>query len=547
MAKAGAEREEELARFHIERGMSLRTNRGIFDEHCEEVAAVVMPSHRNTFMGWGHTTPYVKKTDKQWDATASIAAQRFSAVMESLLTPQGSIWHRMVPLDDHLKNNRPVKTYLEQVNNVVMKRRNRPGANFIGQMQQVYLSLGLYGNGALMSDADSEEVGTRYKYLHLGQLYLVENHQGSVDGFYRFFKITGAQSRSKFRGYVPHGVKLDNPLNSEETYEFLHCVVKRDDYDPIRVDAKGMRYASYYFCVPDRKLVEESGYKVFPAAISRYIQAPNELYGRGPAMLVLPQIKLLNEEKKSIVRQGHRALEPVLLAADEGVINTFSLRTNAINFGAVNADGKPLVMPLKTGDLAVGDKMMEADAATIGDAFLMSIFKMLADNPQMTATQVMEIARERGFLVGPTIGRQTSELLGPLITRDINLAEQQNALPPMPPALREVNGRIALEYDSPMSRMQRAENATGFMRYVGMASDYAKDTGDTSALDWIAFDRAAPALQDIHGVPVAWTATPEEVAQKRKVKQQQQMQEQLLQNAAGVGSAVGALQPKGAK
>ena len=43
MAELADKHAEDLASFHIARGQSLRANRGIFDEHCEEVAAVVMP------------------------------------------------------------------------------------------------------------------------------------------------------------------------------------------------------------------------------------------------------------------------------------------------------------------------------------------------------------------------------------------------------------------------------------------------------------------------------------------------------------------------
>lgn len=531
--------QETLANFHIQRGQSLRANRGIFDEHCEEVAAVCMPAHRNTFLGWNWTTPYVKKTDKQWDAHAAIAAQRFSAVMESLLTPQNSIWHRLAPAAKHLKQNRVVKQYLDDVNNIIMARRNRPEANFVGQVQQCYLSLGLYGNLSLMVDSLDDNSGCRYKYLHLGSVYFLENHQGQVDTFYRFFKLTPRQAREQFPDTAPEKYfkDSDQPGQTETLHEFLHCVYPRDEYDPRRLDGKGMKYASLYFAVEERKLLSEGGYRTFPASISRYMQAPGEVYGRGAAMLVLPQIKLLNEEKKSIVRQGHRVLEPVLLAADDGAIGTFSLRSNAINYGAVNPDGKPLVVPLPAGNLAIGRDMMQDDAATIDDAFLMSIFKMLEDNPQMTATQVLEIAREKGLLVGPTIGRQTSEFLGPLISREIDLAQQQGQLPPMPPALAEVGGNYIIEYDSPMARMQKAENASGFMRTLQTAQAYATDTQDPSPLDWFNFDVAMPALMDINGVPVSWQATPEQVAQKRKDRQLQQQQDAMLKNAAGLGAA----------
>ena len=75
----------------------------------------------------------------------------------------------------------------------------------------------------------------------------------------------------------------------------------------------------------------------FPAPTTRYDQTPNEIYGRSPAMQVLPAIKTLNEQKKTMLRQGHRVVDPVLLLPDDGVIDAFSLKAGspAIDRGAV--------------------------------------------------------------------------------------------------------------------------------------------------------------------------------------------------------------------
>lgn len=543
---ADDDRAGELARFHVERANTLRTNRGIFDEHCEEVAAIAMPMHRNTFTGWSWITPYVKKTTLQFDATATLAVQRFASVIESLLTPQNSIWHRITPYEPALRKSRVVMGYLEQVNDIIRRRRNRPTANFVGQVQMSYLSLGLYGNAALFVDELAEGDAPRYKYLHIGNTYFVDNHQGQVDSFYRFFKLSARQAVEQFGDALPEGIKTraqqpNSGGDPNENYEFLHCVVPRSDYEPGRLDLKGKKWASFYFAVESKKLLSEGGYRVFPAAISRYVQAPQEVYGRGPAMLVLPQIKLLNEEKKAIIRQAHRALDPPLMAADDGVIGTFSLRNGAVNYGAMTSEGKPLVAALPVGNLAVGEKILEQDAGTINDAFLITLFQILVKQPQMSATEVLERAREKGMLLAPTGGRQQAEFLGPLITREIDLAEAQGALPPMPPQLREAGGGYVLEYDNPMSRMQRAEYASGFMRALQTASEYAQLTQDTRPLDWFNFDEAMPDIMDISGSPIRWTNTPDQVAQQRKNKAEQEQQAMMLKNAAGLGSGLNAV------
>lgn len=240
----------------------------------------------------------------------------------------------------------------------------------------------------------------------------------------------------------------------------------RSDVDPTKADYRGMDFASYYVALAGKTLLAESGYRSFPYAISRYTTAPGEIYGRSPAMLALPAIKTLNEEKKTLLKQGHRTVDPVLLTHDDGVLDGFSLRPGAINPGGVSMDGRPLVHALPVGNLAVGKDMMDDERLVINDAFLVTLFQILVDTPQMTATEVLERAREKGALLSPTMGRQQSEFLGPMIARELDVLMRQSLLPPLPGVLIEAQGEYKIEYDSPLSRAQRAEEAAGISRLM---------------------------------------------------------------------------------
>src|SRR6185503_15044970 len=101
----------------------------------------------------------------------------------------------------------------------------------------------------------------------------------------------------------------------------------------------GMAYASCYVSVTGTQTVQENGYHTFPYAISRYATLPGQIMGTSIAMLALPSLKTLNEMKKTMLKQGHRTVDPVLLAFDDGVVDSFSLRPGAVNPGGVNQDG----------------------------------------------------------------------------------------------------------------------------------------------------------------------------------------------------------------
>jgi len=344
---------------------------------------------------------------------------------------------------------------------------------------------------------------------------------------------------------LPQNLKGIYGRTPEEEAFVLHCIKPREDYEAGRIDYKGMPFASYYLLEEGKSVLEEGGYRTFPVATSRYITAPGEIYGRSPAMMVLPAIKVLNEEKKTVLKQGHRVVDPVLLAHDDGVLNGFSLKPGALNSGAVNSDGRPLVHPLPTGNIAIGKELMDDERAAINDAFLVSLFQILVEQPQMTATEVLERAREKGALLSPTMGRFQSESLGPMILREYDVLKAQGLIPTPPPELLEARATWKVEFDAPLNRAMRAEEGAGFQRSVQFGIEIANATQDPSALDAFDFDTAQRELADINGVPFRWLADPAAIAAKRQQRQSAQATQHLVDAAPALASTLSAISPKG--
>lgn len=518
-----SQREQDMVRDILQEFSQMYTWRNAgFAAQWEEIAAMIDTPSRGTFYYGSYTMPGQKKTQEQIDATGMMALQRFGAICDSMLTPRNMQWHQLRANDDYVMKDRLTRLWFEQVTHLLFKYRYDPMANFTGQNQSNFKSLGAYGNGAMFIDRLDSRLyggvrGLRYKSIPLGELFLRESHQGIVDGFIRWFRLTAYQAAQKW-GVENLPANLIAPLkqNSQWQYSFLHCVRPRHDYDPQRYDARALPFGSYYVSVEGQCLMApESGYRTFPLAPVRYEQGPNEVYGRGPAMMVLPALKTLNAEKKVFLKQGHRAADPVLLTADDGIVD-FSLRPGALNKGGVNADGKPMVHALPAGNIAINEQMMEAEAKIIEDAFLVSLFKLILEEKVLTATQVTEIVNQKGILIAPSMGRQQSEYLGPTIERELDELTAQGLLPQMPPRLREARGEYRVVYTSPLARTQRAGEASGFMRTVETAKEIANITQDPSYLDPFDFDTALPAIADIQGVPESWMADDKKIAQKRQ-------------------------------
>lgn len=535
-----SDRDKQLAEEICAEYGRLSNDRATFESHWEEVARLVVPNYRGSFTSNNFRQQGEKRTEHQYDSTAGIAANRFSAVMESMLTPRNQRWHRLTPGGpgrQALMKDRDSRLWLEQATDILFSFRNAARSNFQNQLREgAYFSLGTFGTGCVFIDS-LDGGGLRYRAIPLSEVYFSENHQGVIDRAIRRFRFTARQAYRQWGDKLPAKIILAAKEKPETEFFFLHCVKPREDLDMNRMDARGKPFASYYVSETEKLLLSEGGYNTFPFAISRYVKVPGETYGRSPAMEALPAIKVLNEQKRTVLKQGHRVVDPVLLAYDDGVIDTFSLKPGSMNAGGVSADGRALVQVLPTGNLAIAQEMMDAERATINDAFLITLFQILVESPQMTATEVLERAREKGMLIAPTMGRQQSELLGPLIEREVDLLVQQRLLPPMPQALVEARGEYEIEYDSPLSRAQKAEEAAGLSRLLDLTLNVVKFTEDRQPLDHFNWDVIIPEVADTQAVPVRWLRAQGDIDAMRE-QRAQQAEAQMAIEAAPAAAAM---------
>lgn len=529
--------------------------------HCEEVAQLILPTSRNTFYYQNYNTPGAKKTQQQVDATGALALHRFCAIAESLVTPRNMRWHGLQG-DEYVMKDRASRLWFENTTRMLFRQRYDTNANFAANNYNNWQSLGAFGNSTMYVDKFDARwagggIGLRYKSVPFGETYYGENHQGKVDRMIRWFRLTAYQAVQKFGiEWLPETLIAPLQQDSQTTFNFLHCVRPREhDYDPEALDHRAMKFSSYYVSIEGQCLMApESGYHKFPYSVSRYDQTPGEVYGRGPAMLVLPALKTLNAQKITFLKSGHRAADPVLLMADDGVVG-MDMRPGAQNKGGVTSDGKLLVHTLPVGDIQISLEMMQEERGIVDDVFLVSLFKVLSEHPNMTATQVIELVNEKGMLVAPTLGRQHTEYVGGLVERELDLLADMRMLDPMPPRLREAMGAYEVTDTSPLSLAARAGEAAGFLRTVEQVRELVNITQDPSLLDPFDFDVATPEIARINNTPERWMADDQKVAAKRQNRANQQAAaaqvqaapaQAALMSAAAKQHAAGMLTPGGA-
>ncbi len=521
----------------------LFTHRNVFAAQWEETAALILPTYRNKFFFGSYNFPGVKYTQQQVDSTGARALHRFVAIVNSLVTPRNLNWHGLEADDPYVMKDRATKLWFEQATQVIFRKRYDPLANFFHQNKQNWQSLGAFGNHSMFIDKLDGRLhhgarGLRYRGVPLGETYFAENHQGVVTTVVRHFRGTAAQACQKWgAAALPATLRPALEMNSQNPFDFLHCVKPRDedDYDPERLDEKGKPFESYYvsmqgMCLmPDRDTgAYESGFNLFPYAVGRYDQAPGEVYGRGPAQIVLPTLKTLNAMKTTSLKAGHRAVDPVYLLGDDGIAGDF--RPGAKNYGSVTAKGEPLVHTLPVGDHRIDKDMRAEEAAIIDDVFMVELFRTLRDNQNMTLGQVIELVNERGMLVAPTLGGQF-EYVSQMTERELDLCMDMGLLQPIPPRLREAQGAYRVTDTSPLAMAAKAGSVAGAMRILEQVREVVNVTQDQSLLDSFDFDTMIPEAAEIQGMPTRWMADRQAIAKKRQARAAQQQRQEAIQAA----------------
>ena len=515
----------------------MRQQRVYFEKIWQDIADRIIPRKADFKRQRGKITEPKgeRRTEKVFDAAPALALDRFAAAMHSLVTPRNQQWHGLRPVEPALAEDQDVKRYLEDVNKILFSARY--SANFDNQVHECYFDSGAFGNMAMFV-GDRLGRSLYYRTVPVDQLFFMENEFGVIDLVHREFPMTARQAAQKFGlDKLPMQIKDAAEKRPEQEFWFVHCVKPREDADVSRRDYRGMAFASYFIAIDSREIVGEGGFRSFPYAVSRYAVTSGEVYGRGPAQIILPDVMMLNEMNRTTIQAAQLAVLPPLLAHRDGILDAIRMTPAAINYGGVDDNGRQMIQPLSSGGRPdIGLELMEQKRALINDAFWNTLFQILVDTPNMTATEAMLRAQEKGALLAPTASRIEAEFLNPMVERELDILSAAGALPPMPEQLMEAGGLFEVEYTSPLERARRAEEGVSILRTFEQLAPLAQ-VGGPSVFRRFNFDEAAKVLADVNGVPSKIMYSDEELEQIKADESQAAELQQILAAAPVAASA----------
>lgn len=497
----------------------LGESRASWDAHWQDLAEIFLP--RRADFTVTHT-PGDKRTERQFDGAPMQAARSLAAALDGLLKPKAQRWFFVKTADEALNRRDDVRAWLGAAENALHAAMYEPGARFLQRSGEVDLDLVVFGTGILYV---GEKVGGRqllFRSHHLKNCFVAENADGDIDTVFRTFTMTARQAAQAW-GRDKLGAKtreaLDDSAAVDKEFRFLHAVLPRDERDPSRRGNRDFPFASVFVDIDSEHKIGEGGYHEFPYIVPRWDTATDEVYGRSPAMIALPDANTLQAIGKTLLKAGQKAVDPPLLIPDDGVKAAPRTWPGGITYYDADllgrSQGRPPIHPLQTGaNIPLGREMQNDVRDQVWGAFFKNVLSLPVAGPQMTATEIIERKQEFLRVIGPTFGRLEADYTGPLIERVFAILSRAGLLPPPPPVLAGRN--VQFEYVSPIARALRQIETAALKKTVEEIAPIL--SAEPDALDNFDTDRIVRDVAEANGLPQRWLRGVRDIAQLRAMK-----------------------------
>jgi hypothetical protein len=481
----------------------------------------------------------------RFDDTALRAIDRLASGMESLVTPQSEKWHGLALTDPFSPEETDEEAeYFERYRDFMFKVRYNPAAGFIGAHQKALRSAIALGTGVVMLEENvgskADQIPALYRYMPLSECYLSVNAQGEPDTMYRQFVMTARQMIQKFGDRCSDTVKTaaESPTQKDRLFQIVHAVQPREEVGTYANAAKGAPYASFYIDKDHQSLLSESGFFEFPYIVYYWQPVDNLPYAQSPVMMALSEIRGLNSIRKTSLKSLQLFADPAYAVAHDGVMNRPNLNPGKINFGAIDSNGRLKIQPIQTGARPdfITD-LIESERKNVNDSLYVTLFQILLQNPQMTATEAMIRANEKGELLGPA-GGKIQQAMSREVERLGGILERKGAMAPGAPLAppETLSGTsFGARFTSPLDRLRRAQEGIGIQRTLELALPMANI--DPGVLDNFDTDEIVRTVSEINGAPRKILKTEQERDAARQQRNQMQQTQAALEMAKTGGEA----------
>lgn len=434
--------------------------RSIYEE-CYEFA---LPQ-RNLYSGfYDGKSPGQDKMARVFDATAINSTQRFANRIQSALFPPYRNWCRLqngneVPEDRKEEIGQALDYYTETMFDVIRQ------TNFDLAMSEFLLDL-CVGTAVMLIQPGDDDAPVRFTAVPQYLVSLEEGPYGVVDNVYRRLRVRADVIERQWPdAKLPEDLARKAVDQGDEEIELLEATIWSE---------KMQTYCYHLVYAKDKKSsgATDLVYRtmdVSPWIVARYMKVAGEVYGRGPLVSALPDIKTLNKVKELVLKNASIAVAGVYTAADDGVLNpqNIAIAPGAIipvarNGGPNGASLQPLrsAADFNVGQLVINDLVMGIKKMLLDDTL------PLDTQSARSATEIVERMKELSQNLGAAYGRLITECMMPMVNRILYVMNEKD-LVDMP---LKADGKVVRVVPvSPLAQAQNMDDLRNVLEFAQIA------------------------------------------------------------------------------
>jgi hypothetical protein len=470
----------------VRRAELAQRRKDLFEDLYRDAYEFALPQ-RQLYGYWEGNSQGNKKMTRVFDSTAITSTQRFANRLQSGIFPPQRKWCRLepgvdIPADRTAQAQAVLDAYNEKMFAVLKQ------SNFDIAIGEFLLDLAV-GTAAMLVQPGDDVQTINFIPVPMFLIAYEEGANGQVDKIFRRMRMKGEAITQQWRdAEMPVDVAQRIEQKPTDEVELLEATL----YDPERGD--------WCYHVLDKTTKQELVYRrtdTNPWVIARYMKVAGEIYGRGPLLTALPDIKTLNKTLELLLKNASLAVAGVYTAADDGVLNPQTVKLLPGAIIAVARNGGPQGESLKplprSGDFNVSQIVINDLRQNIKRVLLDE--SLPPDNMSArSATEVVERMKELAQNLGSAFGRLINETMVPLVGRILGVMDEKGMID-LP--LR-VNGlEVKVSPVAPLAMAQNMEEVNAIMQFMqitaamGNEGQLAVKAGD--AIDFIGDKLGVPA------------------------------------------------------
>lgn len=435
----------------VKRFQAAKKQRSTWQTHLRECYEYALPQ-RNTMTQFSRGQ---KKNEDIYDSTAVVGTQKFASRLQATLIPPWREWSMLVPgseipEDEHEK----IQPVLDDITKIIFDHINH--SNFATQAHESFLDLAVSTGVLALEENDTAESALEFHSAPLAEIYPEAGPWGTIETVWREHKVPARHIDRLWPGAeLSETMKKKASERPDEKCSLIEGTI----YLPKR--------GYWHQCVLEeasKEYIFGQDYEVSPWIVFREYVVPGETLGRGRIMQVLPDIKTANKVVEYVLKNAALAISGVYTAADDGVINPYSIRLTpgAIIPVGSNDNANPTLRPLdRSGDIQFSALVLDDLRKRINKALFAEPFGEV-DSPVRSATEMAIRNQELVQDSGSAFGRMQTEFVEKIIKRAVSILKRAGKIPDI-----RVDGKeVTIKHTSPLARAQDQDDLVAVNQYL---------------------------------------------------------------------------------